>query len=270
MATQTTAKRGPGRPAKKNQSAMTVSAPKIKTKQKVKGSVEFELCKKNGAIYMMRKSSYNLYDEDTDTMRNVRYSENEPSIFTDEQNLNPVRTPIIFHSGKLFVERNKPNLISFLDNHPQNEENGGSIFRRVDTTKKVEVELSAEFLVVDAVSLLRSKPLDDLLAVAVSRGMDVDRPVEEVKHDLLVYAKRNPQEFIEAFDNPVVRTKATAKQANDYQVINISADSVKWFDTNKLIVSVPAGKDPLDVFVRFLLTEAGAPVLSELENQLSK
>ena len=271
MTTKSTAKRGPGRPATKApQSSMTVSAPKIKTKQKLKGSVEYELCKKNGAVFMMRNTSYNLFDEESNSMRNVRYSSNEPSIFTDEQSLKPVRTPIVFNGGKLFVQNSKPNLISFLDNHPQNEENGGSTFRRVDTAKKVQVELSSEFLVVDAIGGIRSKPLDDLLAVAVSRNMDVDRPVEEVKHDLLVYAKRSPKEFIESFDSPVVRTKATVKQANDYQVIKVDASSVKWFDTDKMIVSVPAGKDPVDVFVRYLLTESGAAVLSEIESQLKK
>lgn len=273
MTTKSTAKRGPGRPAAKKPTpptAMTVATPKIRTKTKVKGNVEYELSRPNGAIFMMRNTSYNLYDEGSGEMRNVRYSSNEPSIFRDEQTLNPIKSPIVFQGGKLFVDNSKPNLIAFLDSHPQNESNGGSTFKRVDTVKKVQVELSSEFLVVDAVGLLRSKPLDDLLAVAVSRNIDVDRPVEEVKHDLLVYAKRSPQEFIEAFDSPAVRAKATVKQADSYQVIKVSADAVKWFDTNKMIISIPAGKDPVDTFVRYLLTEAGSAVLSELETQLSK
>lgn len=273
MTTKSTPKRSPGRPAAKKPTpptAMTVATPKIRTKTKVKGNVEYELTRPNGAIFMMRNASYNLYDEGSGEMRNVRYSSNEPSIFRDEQTLNPIKSPIVFQGGKLFVDNSKPNLIAFLDNHPQNQENGGSTFRRVDTVKRVQVELSSEFLVVDAVGLLRSKPLDDLLAVAVSRNIDVDRPVEEVKHDLLVYAKRSPQEFIEAFDSPAVRAKATVKQADSYQIIKVSADAVKWFDTNKMIISIPAGKDPVDTFVRYLLTEVGSPVLSEIEAQLSK
>ena len=273
MTTKSTAKRGPGRPAAKKPTpptAITVATPKIRTKTKVKGNVEYELSRPNGAIFMMRNTSYNLYDEGSGEMRNVRYSSNEPSIFRDEQTLNPIKSPVVFQGGKLFVENSKPNLIDFLDNHPQNESNGGSTFRRVDTVKKVQVELSSEFLVVDAVGLLRSKPLDDLLAVAVSRNIDVDRPVEEVKHDLLVYAKRSPQEFIEAFDSPAVRAKATVKQADSYQIIKVSPDAIKWFDTNKMIISIPAGKDPVDTFVRYLLTETGSAVLSELETQLSK
>lgn len=271
MTTKTATKAGLGRPRKaSNPNSMSVSTPKIKTKIKQKGSEEYELVKPNGAIFMMRNSSYNMYDEKTNQMRNVRYSPNEPSIFTDEQTLNPVRQPVIFHGGKLFVENSKPNLIEFLDNHPHNEANGGSVFRKVDTVKNAKVDIDAEFLVVDALSLVRTKPLDDLLAVAIAKGFDADRPVEEIKHDLIVYAKRSPKAFIEAFDNPQVRVKATIKQAKDYQVINVRSKMVSWFDSNKMIVSVPDGRDPIDVFARYLLTENGAATLSEIESQLSK
>lgn len=249
---------------------MAKSSPKVKTVQKKKGAIEYELTRKNGAVFMMRNAAYNHFDEDSNSIRRVRYASSEPSIYVDEQSENPIKSPIVFFNGKLFVERSKPNLIEFLDLHPQNEVNGGNTFRRVDNAKVAKVELDSEFLVVDAVSLIRTKSLDDLLAVAVSRGIDVDRPVDEVKHDLVVFAKRNPAAFIESFDNPVVRTKATVKQAKEYQVLKIDERSVKWFDSNKMIVSVPVGRDPIDVMVRFLLTETGAPVLEELNNQLSK
>jgi hypothetical protein len=271
MTTKTTTKSSPGRPRKaSNPNAMSVSTPKIKTKIKQKGSEEYELVKPNGAIFMMRNSSYNMYDEKTRQMRNVRYSPNEPSIFTDEQTLNPVRQPVIFHGGKLFVEDSKPNLIEFLDSHPSNEANGGSVFRKVDTVKNAKVDIDAEFLVVDALSLVRTKPLDDLLAIAIAKGFDADRPVEEIKHDLIVYAKRNPKVFIGAFDNPEVKVKATIKQARDYQIIKINHKMVSWFDSNKMIVSVPDGRDPIDVFARYLLTENGSATLSEIESQMSK
>ena len=52
---------------------MKVAPPKVKTKDKQKGSVEYELTKANGAIYMMRNTSYNLFDEDSNSIRNVRY-----------------------------------------------------------------------------------------------------------------------------------------------------------------------------------------------------
>ncbi len=125
-----------------------------------------------------------------------------------------------------------------------------------------------EFLVNDAINLLRTKELDDLLAVALAYGMDIDRPIAEVKHDLLLKAKAAPKTFIESFDNPVVSMKSMVKQAVSYQILKADSDGVKWFDTNKHIISVPAGQDPVDVFVRYCMTEAAAPVVAEIERQL--
>ena len=56
--------------------------------------------------------------------------------------------------------------------------------------------------------------------------------------------------------------------SNKYQVLKLDPDGVKWFDSGKLIVSVPAGKDPVDVAVRYLLTEAAVSVVEEIDRQL--
>ena len=120
----------------------------------------------------------------------------------------------------------------------------------------------------DAINLLRNKELDELLSVALAYGMDIDRPVAEVKHDLLLKAKTSPKVFIESFDNPVVAMKSKIKQAVSYQIIKADSDAIKWFDTNKHIISVPVGQDPVDVFVRYCMTEAAAPVVGEIERQL--
>ena len=120
----------------------------------------------------------------------------------------------------------------------------------------------------DAISLIRSKDLDDLLSVAISFSINIDRPVNEIKHDLMVAAKKNPSKFISAFDNPIVEMKSKMTQAKKYQVIKVREDGIFWYDTNKLIIAVPAGKDPMDVFVRHCMTEAAAPTVAEIERQL--
>ena len=65
-------------------------------------------------------------------------------------------------------------------------------------------------------------------------------------------------------------TRSTIQQARDYQILNVKKNGVFWFDSNNLIVSVPVGQDPMDVMVRFCLTEKGASVLSNLEERLDK
>lgn len=231
--------------------------------------VEYEMVKPNGALHMIRNASYSYYDESQDIVRQTRYCASEPSIFIDEQSDNPIKTPIMFNKGKLWVEKTKPNLKRFLDLHPRNEANGGNLFRRVDFVKKAEVSIDQELLVADAVLLIRTKPVDELLTVATAYGLDTDRDFAEIKHDLLVRAKNNPEGFIKSFDDPTVRMRAKVNKAVSYQILKITADSVRWFDTDSLILSVPMGMDGVDIMVRHLLTEKGAIVAEEIDKQLS-
>jgi hypothetical protein len=257
--------------ARATRSTTTKTEPKkaaIKRQPQENKTVEY-IASNAGAVFMLMQSGVTIFDEELKRVREIRYCEREHSIYKDEQSENSVKTPVIFRMGRLFVTPDKPNLLAFLEAHPQNKANGGSRFERVDKEKKAEVTLDDEFLVVDAVSLIRTKELDDLLAVALSFGIDVDRPVSEIKHDLLQKAKKSPKVFIQSFDNPVVAMKAMVKQAESFQILSVMPDSVRWHDTNKLIISVPAGQDPIDVFVRYCLTEAASPVVSEIERQLN-
>ena len=257
----TSTKRAPGRPKKTQQKQ------KIRRSEKNNGIHQFKAVRSK-AVLMLMQSGITVFDKDSGKVREIRYCENENSIFRDEQAEHSVKSPVIFTMGNLLVGPEKPNLLAYLNAHPENKANGGGTFYLVDTAKKVEKDLDTEFLVNDAINMLRTKELDELLAVALAYGMDVNRPTSEIKHDLLQKAKKSPKTFIESFDNPVVTMKSKIRQAISYQIIKADNDAVKWFDTNKIIVSVPAGQDPVDVFVRYCMTEAAAPVVAEIERQL--
>jgi len=219
---------------------------------------------------MMQQKGITVYDKEQNQVRELRYCPNEPSAWRDEQSDSATRQSVVFTEGRMFVRPDQPNLMDFMDNHPDNVANGGKTFELVNNEKKSQIKVQKEFLVADAVTMVRDKDLNDLLGVAVALAINVDRPVNEIKHDLLVFAKKNPQKFIESFDNPVVEMKAKIRQAAKLQVIKMESDGIKWYDTNKLILSVPAGKDPLDVFVRYCLTEAAVPIVEEIEKQLNR
>lgn len=262
-------KKGPGRPAKTPKGALAqIKATPKQRFNKTPTAKAYSLLKPNGALYMMRGNEYNLFDEKSNKLREVKYFSNQPSIFSDEQTGNGLKEPIVFILGELIVNSDKPNLIAFLENHPYNAANGGNVFEETNEEKKASVDLNDEFLIVDAVSMVRDQPLPKILAVATALNFNVDRSVDEIKHDLLVFAKANPKSFIDSFDSPVVAMKSKIKQAVSYQIIKADEDAVKWFDTNKHIISVPVGQDPVDVFVRYCMTEAGAPVVGEIERQL--
>lgn len=271
-------KKRPGRPKAQPKAEPTavVEAPvakkalPIKRKEVVNQNAEFELVRKSGVVYMLPQKGVTVYDEDKDTVRELRFCPNEPSVWRDEQSENATRQSVIFREGKLFVPKSQPNLRMFMEKHPFNTENGGQIFRIVDKKRDAEKELQKEFLLTDAVAMVRDKDIQDLLPVAMYFGVNINTSVSDIRFNLLRIAKTKTQEFIESFDSPQVKTRSIIQQAGDYQIIKLNKDSVKWFDTNQMIVSVPVGQDPLDVVTRFCLTEKGASVLSMLEDRLER
>jgi len=276
MAQQT--RRAPGRPKKTQETisvepAVAKASPKRpairQKKQEVRHRI-YEIVRGGGIVTILRQKEIQIYDEDQGKIRNLRYCPRENSPFVDEQGENSVREAVIFRDGRLMVPKEKPNLMAFLDLHPENVANGGHLFKLVDDKKDAEQELAREFSQSEAIMMVREKDIQELLPVALYYGININRATSEIRYDLLQTAKKNPTGFIQAFDSPEVTTRATITQASDYQIINLKKSGVYWYDSNQLIVSVPAGMDPTDVMTRFCLTEKGAAVLSTLEDKLEK
>ena len=242
----------------------------IKRNESILQHAEYEIPKNAGIVYMLPQKGITVYDKEKDTVREMRYCPNEPSIWADEQGDNARKETVAFREGKLFVPKDKPNLRVFMDNHPMNMANGGKIFRQVDKKKDAENELAREFKLNEAISMVRDKDINELLPIALYFGININTPVTEIRYNLLNIAKKKTQEFIQSFDSPQVQTRSTIQQAKDYQIINVKSDGTYWFDSNRLIVSTPVGQDSMDVMVRFCLTEKGASVLSTLEDRLDR
>lgn len=271
-----TTRRAPGRPkqAQTENNAIPATPPPAKKKPSIKRNYEepkarvYEIPKNHGIAYLIPQKGVTVYDSEKDIVREMRYCPNEPSIWVDEQSPNAKKEAVVFRNGKLVVPREKPNLRKFLETHPQNFANGGNVFKQMDEAKDAETKLNEEMNQFEAVAMLKNAEQEDLLAVALFFKVGIDKKMSEIKYDLLQIAKKSPSKFIEAFDDPFVKMKALIRQANDYQIIKVSNDSVRWFDSNSLIVSVPHGQNAEDIMVRFCLTEKGSSVAEEMEKQL--
>ena len=234
------------------------------------GRKEFEVLGGGGIVYMLPQQGETVYDKETDSIREIRYCPNENSIWSDEQGQAAVKKSVIFRNGRIFVDERQPNLRRFLELHPGNVANGGTKFKEVNKKVDAEKELQKEFMVTDAVAMVRDTDITELFAVALYFKVNINAPTAEIRHNLLRIAKSKPKEFIESFDSPTVRTRAVIKQAADYQIIKLDRSACKWFDSNTQIVSVPVGQDPTDVLTRFCLTEKGSTVLADIQDRLER
>ena len=268
MPTQT--KGAPGRPKAQTKVEPVKKTTAFKRKVVEQQYAEYEMMRPSGVVFMLPQKGVTIYDEEKNTIREIRYCPNEPSVYVDNQSDKALKQSVIFREGRLFVRRDQPNLKEFMQMHPQNQANGGKLFKVVDKKKEATDVLEREFVLNDAVSMVREKNINELLPVAIYYGININKPVNEIRYNLLTTAKKNPTEFIDAFDNPKVKMRSMMQQASDYQMIAVKDDGVYWFDSNGLIVSVPVGQDAMDVLVRFCMTEKGASVADTVMEKLEK
>jgi len=270
-----TSKRSPGRPKKTPAPATaTATKPKVsKVKRKLadetKLPVLFETIGNKGGIYLkIKNKGLTVFDEETGKVRGLRYASEENSVFIDEQSSAASVSQVLFENKILIANYTQPNLIKFLDMHPGNAANGGSLFQRANKEANIEQELDNEFMVHDAVSLIKSRPIEELLPVAMALKIETNQKDLAIKRALVIAAKRKPAEFMSLVDSPMVNARSVVAQAFDFQIVEERNGGVVWFDTGKLIVSLPVGQDRVEILTRFAMTDKGASVLSEMEKQL--
>ncbi len=263
----------PAQAVKKATPVATNSKPssefKVKQSIQLDTTTVYEVPYGGGIVYKIPSEAV-IYDNEAGNVRAIRYCPNEPSIYKDEQSEFAKREHIIFRDKMLAVTHDKPNLKEFLDKHPKNIANGGNSFKVIDKNASAEELLEKEFSQHEAVSLVRDKAIDELLPVALYLNINVNQKNAEIKRELLSEAKSNPSKFIQLFDNPQVKCRSAVMQATDYQILNKKKDGMYWYDSNRLIVSAPAGTDPVDVTTRFFLTDKGASAYERVLEELSK
>ena len=160
--------------------------------------------------------------------------------------------------------------MAYLDKHPQNVANGGSTFKVLDKKLDAEKEMQTEFKLLDAISMVRDKDINDLLPVAVFFNVNANAGSSEIRHNLLRIAKKSPDKFISAFDDPSVKAKSLIYQAKEYNILKINEEGAYWFDSDKMIIANPSGANCIDTLTKYCLTERGSTVLSALEEHIDK
>jgi hypothetical protein len=95
--------RPPGRPKKTEDAPVmerqTRKKP-IRRQEKLLDVLEYT-ANNSGAVLMLMQSGITVYDEESGKVREIRYCENENSIWKDEQSDKSVKSPVIFRMGRL-------------------------------------------------------------------------------------------------------------------------------------------------------------------------
>jgi hypothetical protein len=210
------------------------------------------------------------FDSDNNVNRPLRYAINQKTPFEDEQDGNAIVEPIIFENGFLSVQRENPVLQQFLYYHPMN----GKSFEEVNKEKDASKEVEALNIQVDALIQARQLTLDQIEVISrVLFGKDPSKSTTaELKRDILVSAKRDPQGFMNAVNDPTLRHQSNVHRFFDAKLLTFRNNQKEiWFNvgTNKKkMLSIPFGHDPHLVTSQFLQSDDGIDILKMLENNL--
>jgi len=210
------------------------------------------------------------FDEKTGTNRELRYARNQKSCFVDEQDKNALLEPIIFEDGFLYVPKENQVLQEFLHYHPLN----GKKFVEVDKAKDAAEEVQDLMVEADALVEAKKLTLDQLENVCrVLFGKDVSNmSTAELKRDVLVYARNNPQDFLEVINDPELKLMGTIQRFFENGLLKTRKSGKEvWYNTptNKTkMLNVPFGAEPLDMVAQFLQDDDGIEILKHLETLL--
>lgn len=208
------------------------------------------------------------FDEKNNTNRALRYSVNQKSPFEDEQDGNAIIEPIIFEDGFLRVPRTNPVLQQFLHYHPLN----GTVFVEVDKEKDAADEVEDLNLEVDALIEARQLSIDQVeMLTRVMFGKDPSLvSTAELKRDLLVFARKDPREFLNILNDPDLKFQAKVRTFFENKLLVFrNNDKEVWYNTStnkKKMMSIPFNDDPFDAVARFLQSEDGIDSLKMLES----
>tara|TARA_B110000444_G_scaffold59433_1_gene55352 strand:- start:3074 stop:3838 length:765 start_codon:yes stop_codon:yes gene_type:complete len=215
------------------------------------------------------KSSLLWFDENLKTQRELRYATNQNSPFVDEQKGECTLGHIIFHNGTLNVKKEQQNLQRLLSlYHPKRE----AIFKEFKPEVEAVDELAWINYEIDALNSARNIEIDHAEAILrVEKGTAVsEMSSKEIKRDLMIMAKRNPQAFLEIAKDENVGLRNVAIKAVEQQVLKLSQDqrTMHWGSNDRKLFNIPFDENPYSATAAWFKTDEGVEVFKQVEKKL--
>ncbi len=208
------------------------------------------------------------FDKEVGYERELRYATNQNSVFVDDQKGQVTLNHVVFEMGHLMVPKEKRNLQDFLNKHPHKD----LIFSEFDA--EVQAEYDVEDLEVELLAMNAANEMDVDFAEAILRvevGTRVkDLSTKELKRDLLIFARRNPQLFIELAQDENIQLRNIAIVARENNIIKLSADqrTFTWASNDKKLMTVPFDENPYTAMAAWFKTDEGLEVYKSIEKKL--
>jgi len=229
-----------------------------------KTPLTYTLSSKNSA-----RSQLMWFDESTGTQREIRYATNQASPFVDEQKGEVTMGHIIFENGSLTVPKQKQNLQKLLSlYHPRLN----STYHEYEAEVEAEDDMQSINLEIDALIAAREMEIDLAEAILrVEKGTAVSTmSSKEVKRDLLIMAKNNPNLFLSLAADENVELRNIGIIAVEQSILKLSQDQrdFLWGSNNRKLMTIPFDENPYSALAAWFKTDEGVEVFKTIKKKL--
>ena len=216
-----------------------------------------------------KKHSLLYFDKESGKQKEIRYATNQDSPFVDEQKGEATLGHIMFKDGDLKVPKEKQNLQKLLSlYHPLK----GRLYEEFSAVEEAADDLDILDLQIDALNAARNMDIDQGEAILrVELGSKVSNmSSKEIKRDLLLFARNNPQLFISLANDDNVQLRNVAIRAAEAGIINLSPDqrTFTWGSNGRKLMNVPFDENPYSAFAAFLKTDEGVEIYKSIDKKL--
>jgi hypothetical protein len=216
-----------------------------------------------------KKHALLYFDEQSGKQREIRYATNQDSPLVDEQKGEATLGHITFKDGDLKVPKEKQNLQKLLSlYHPLR----GRLYEEFSAVEKATDELDVLDMQIDALNAAREMDIDFAEAILrVELGSQVNKmSSKELKRDLLLFARNNPNLFISLASDENVQLRNFAIRAAEAGIINLSQDqrTFTWGSNGRKLMNVPFDENPYSAFAAFLKTDEGVEIYKSIDKKL--
>jgi hypothetical protein len=145
----------------------------------------------------------------------------------------------------------------------------------VNTEKDASTEIDRFSYELDAQIAARDLSLDLLETVArVLLGSKIEKmSTAELKRDVFVYARRNPMQFLEMLNDPMLQLQNTCAKFFEHDLLRLKNKGRDiYFNlpaNKKKLLTVPFGENHIYILASYLQTDEGIEVLRLLENHVN-
>ena len=216
------------------------------------------------------KHSLLYFDTKKGTQKELRYATNHDSPFKENQKGEATLGHIQFLNGDLLVPKEKQNLQKLLSlYHPLK----GRVYEEFDPVEEAYDDLELLDLQTDAAVFAREMDIDDAEAILrVEIGSAVSElSSKEIKRDLRLFARSNPELFLELAQDENVGLRNTAIKATEAGVIALSQDqrTFSWASNGRKLMNVPFDENPYSAMAAYFKTDEGGEVFRSIEKKIN-